>query len=85
MRTAPLNRLRASATARPSVLLGRRQPPQRVPGPGAAVIRRRAAERLVTTYDLQPAPGFTAVTPLAVQIGGVARSQHPCEVRYRAR
>jgi cytochrome P450 len=45
----------------------------------------RAAERLVTTYDLRPAPGFTVVTPLAVQIGGVARSQHPCEVRYRAR
>jgi cytochrome P450 len=45
----------------------------------------RAAERLVTTYDLEPAPGFTAVTPLAVQIGGVARSEHPCEVRYRAR
>jgi cytochrome P450 len=45
----------------------------------------RAAERLVATYDLEPAPGFTAITPLAVQIGGVARSQHPCEVRYRAR
>jgi cytochrome P450 len=45
----------------------------------------RAAARLVATYDLEPAPGFEAVTPLAVQIGGVARSQHPCEVRYRAR
>ena len=45
----------------------------------------RAAERLVATYDLDPAPGFTTITPLAVQIGGVARSQHPCEVRYRAR
>jgi cytochrome P450 len=45
----------------------------------------RAAERLVATHDLAPAPGFTTVTPLAVQIGGVARSQHPCEVRYRAR
>jgi cytochrome P450 len=45
----------------------------------------RSAERLVAAYDLEPAPGFAAVTPLAVQIGGVARSQHPCEVRYRAR
>jgi cytochrome P450 len=45
----------------------------------------RAAERLVAGYDLEPAPGFEVVTPLAVQIGGVARSQHPCEVRYRAR
>ncbi len=45
----------------------------------------RAAERLVAAYDLEPAPGFSAVTPLAVQIGGVARSQHPCEVRFRAR
>jgi cytochrome P450 len=45
----------------------------------------RSAERLITTYDLEPVPGFTAVTPLAVQIGGVARSQHPCEVHYRAR
>ena len=45
----------------------------------------RAAERLVAAYELEPAPGFTRVTPLAVQIGGVARSQHPCEVRYRAR
>jgi len=45
----------------------------------------RSAERFVATFDLEPAPGFTAVTPLAVQIGGVARSQHPCEVRYRAR
>jgi cytochrome P450 len=45
----------------------------------------RSAERLVAAYDLEPAPGFTAVTPLAVQIGGVARSQRPCEVRFRAR
>jgi cytochrome P450 len=45
----------------------------------------RATARLVAAYDLEPAPGFDAVTPLAVQIGGVARSQHPCEVRYRAR
>jgi cytochrome P450 len=45
----------------------------------------RSAERLVATYDLEPAPGFTHIAPLAVQIGGVARSQEPCEVRYRAR
>jgi cytochrome P450 len=45
----------------------------------------RTAERLIATYDLEPAAEFTAVTPLAVQIGGVARSQHPCEVHYRAR
>ncbi|HLM19226.1 MAG TPA: cytochrome [Acidimicrobiia bacterium] len=45
----------------------------------------RSAERLVATYDLEPAAGFTAVTPLAVQIGGIARSQRPCEVHYRAR
>ena len=44
----------------------------------------RSAERLVATYDLEPAPGFTAITPLAVQIGGVARSERPCEIRYRA-
>jgi cytochrome P450 len=45
----------------------------------------RSAERLIDTYELEPAPGFTTITPLAVQIGGVARSQHPCEVRYRLR
>jgi hypothetical protein len=45
----------------------------------------RSAERLFRTYDVEPAPGFTGITPLAVQIGGVARSAHPCEVRYRAR
>jgi cytochrome P450 len=45
----------------------------------------RSAERLVAGYDLEPVAGFTAVTPLAVQIGGVARSQDPCAVRYRAR
>ena len=44
----------------------------------------RSAERLVATYDLEPAPAFTGITPLAVQIGGVARSQFPCEVSYRA-
>ena len=45
----------------------------------------RAAERLVATYDLTPAPEFTRIVPLAVQIGGVARSQYPCAVRYRRR
>jgi cytochrome P450 len=45
----------------------------------------RSAERLVATYDLEPVAAFTAVTPLEVQIGGVARSQDPCEVHYRAR
>jgi cytochrome P450 len=45
----------------------------------------RSAERLIAAYDLEPAADFTAVTPLAVQIGGVARNQDPCEVHYRAR
>jgi cytochrome P450 len=45
----------------------------------------RSADRLIATYDLTPAPGFTRIVPLAVQIGGVARCGSPCEVRYRAR
>ena len=45
----------------------------------------RSTERLVDRYDLEPAAGFRELVPLAVQIGGVARSQDPCEVRYRAR
>jgi cytochrome P450 len=45
----------------------------------------RAAERLVAAYELTPAPSFTRIVPLSVQIGGVARAQFPCEVRYRAR
>jgi cytochrome P450 len=45
----------------------------------------RAAGRLLERYDVTPAPGFTAVVPLAVQIGGVARGQDPCDIRYRAR
>ena len=45
----------------------------------------RSAERLLTGYDLESAPGFTTITPLSVQIGGVARSERPCEVRYRVR
>jgi cytochrome P450 len=43
----------------------------------------RSAERLVHEYELRPR--FTDVVPLAVQIGGVARSQHPCIVDYRRR
>ena len=37
----------------------------------------RAAERLVDRYDLEPAPGFRTITPLAVQIGGVAAQPGP--------
>ncbi len=43
----------------------------------------RATQRLVQTYEVDPE--FTAVVPLAVQIGGVARSQEPCRLRYRRR
>ena len=43
----------------------------------------RAAERLVQAYDITP--DFTEVVPLAVQIGGVARSEHPCILRYSRR
>jgi cytochrome P450 len=43
----------------------------------------RSAGRLVQHYDLEPE--FTEVVPLAVQIGGVARSEHPCPMRYRRR
>jgi cytochrome P450 len=43
----------------------------------------RSAEQIVTRYELVPT--FAAVTPLAVQIGGVARSQNPCLVSYRRR
>jgi cytochrome P450 len=45
----------------------------------------RSAARLLERYDITPAPRFTAIVPLAVQIGGVARSQLPCPVHYRAR
>ena len=45
----------------------------------------RSAERLTTTYDLAPAASFRAIVPLAVQIGGVARSASLCEVHYRRR
>jgi cytochrome P450 len=43
----------------------------------------RSADRLVREYDLEPE--FDEVVPLAVQIGGVARSEHPCLARYRRR
>jgi len=42
-----------------------------------------ATERFFTTYDVDPR--FTEVTPLPVQIGGVARSAEPCVVAYRRR
>lgn len=43
----------------------------------------RTATRLVDGFEL--APRFAAVEPLAVQIGGVARSQDPCVVALRRR
>ena len=43
----------------------------------------RAAKRLIDTYDLKP--HFESIEPLAVQIGGVARSQYPCLLSYRIR
>ena len=43
----------------------------------------RAAEGLVKRYELTPE--FAEVVPLAVQVGGVARSQHPCLLRYAQR
>jgi cytochrome P450 len=43
----------------------------------------RSAERLVATFDV--VPEFAEIVPLAVQIGGVARSEHPCPVRYHRR
>jgi cytochrome P450 len=44
---------------------------------------RTAVRRLVDTYDLTPE--FTAPAVRRRQIGGVARSEHPLRVRYRAR
>ncbi len=40
-----------------------------------------SAEAFFTTYEVEPR--FTAVTPLPVQIGGVARAAAPCTVTYR--
>ena len=43
-----------------------------------------AATRLLTSYDVEP--GWSArPRPVPAQIGGVARADGPCEVRYRAR
>jgi cytochrome P450 len=43
----------------------------------------RAVQRLLSTYELEP--GFTALRPLPLQIGGVARAADPCPVTYRRR
>ena len=43
----------------------------------------RSAQQLFATYDV--VPRFAAVTPLPVQIGGVARAAFPCVVQYRRR
>lgn len=44
---------------------------------------RIALQRLVAEYDFTPR--FAAAAPRRRQIGGVARSEHPCVVDYRAR
>jgi cytochrome P450 len=41
----------------------------------------RAVSRLLATFDLEPR--FTALAPLPLQIGGVARAADPCPVAYR--
>jgi cytochrome P450 len=43
----------------------------------------RSVDRLLAAFDLTP--GFDAVRPLPLQIGGVARAADPCPVEYRAR
>jgi len=43
----------------------------------------RAVQRLLDTYELTPE--FEAVRPLPLQIGGVARADAPCPVRYLRR
>jgi cytochrome P450 len=43
----------------------------------------RAVRRLFNTYELEPS--FTAVRPLPLQVGGVARAADPCPVAYRRR
>jgi cytochrome P450 len=43
----------------------------------------RAVQRLLATYELEPA--FGALRPLPLQIGGVARAADPCPVAYRRR
>jgi cytochrome P450 len=42
---------------------------------------RIAVQRLLERYDLTPE--FTSAAPRRRQIGGVARSEHPCPVTYR--
>jgi len=42
-----------------------------------------SARRFFSTFEVEPR--FTSVEPLAVQIGGVARSARPCTVTYRRR
>ena len=43
----------------------------------------RAVRRLFDAYELEPR--FTAVRPLPLQVGGVARAADPCPVTYRRR
>ena len=43
----------------------------------------RGAAAFFAAYDVTPR--FGEVTPLPVQIGGVARAEHPCVVEYRRR
>ena len=54
-----------------------------VDDPASLAAMARTATRLVDGFEL--APRFAAVEPLAVQIGGVARSQDPCVVALRRR
>jgi cytochrome P450 len=43
----------------------------------------RTVRRLATTYELEA--HFSAIRPIAEQIGGVARAADPCPIHYRAR
>lgn len=43
----------------------------------------RAVTQLRNDFALTP--GFTSVTPLPMQIGGVARPAHPCPIDYRSK
>jgi len=44
---------------------------------------RIALRRIIDAYELEP--GFDEAQPLRAQIGGVARADRPCPVRYRRR
>jgi cytochrome P450 len=44
---------------------------------------RTALRRLIDAYELEAA--YSEARPLRAQIGGVARTERPCPVRYRAR